>query len=205
MIKSPRKPSLRESIKALDFCDILGKKQTILAGNRIVFLDADYDEDTESPNDHGCGEIRSFNNRHMSFITPEELYEILEETPKRVLPLDYYEHSACRWSLAGEGYQCQWDTSNHAGVYIAPEGEEADEAQARSYCEEYSNWCNGYIYWFGLRGYPVLKDTRGNVITDPAHYQKFGTPDFEDSCGGFDDLEYMQTEVLNFLPKEKAR
>jgi hypothetical protein len=196
MENTVKEQSLVEAIQELDFFDILGKKQEIITGDTIAFLDVDYDNDTDSPNDCGTGEIRSFNRRHNSYISQEEVQAILDETPKRILFLDYYEHSSGRWSLAGEGYQCQWDTSNYAGVYIAPEDEEANTEEARSFCETFTDWINGEVYWFGITVYPIIKDVLGNVITDASHYRNFVEPDLEESCGGFYGIEYMKEEVL---------
>lgn len=52
----------------------------------------------------------------------EVAYDRLNEAgkignPDRVI-LDVYQHSGTKWSIAGEGMQCQWDTANGAGVWV---------------------------------------------------------------------------------------
>lgn len=46
--------------------------------------------------------------------------------------LAVYSHSGEYWSLSGQGMQCQWDTSNAAGVWIP-------DADLRTYLEKFKN------------------------------------------------------------------
>lgn len=69
--------------------------------------------------------------------------------------LSYFEHGLCRWSLTGEGSSDPWDSVPFAGVLLVREEflsdwetmspEDRVEA-ARSFCDEYTAWANGWIY-----------------------------------------------------------
>jgi hypothetical protein len=66
--------------------------------------------------------------------------------------LDCYEHSGVVWSVAGEGYQCQWDTSGGAGVWVP------------------DDCCVEHIYYTAIRallpeGTDVSYKGNNNVIT----------------------------------------
>lgn len=72
--------------------------------------------------------------------------------------LDYFEHGDCRWSLEGEGSQCQWDNSARAGLLIGDKAgldylkipPEDRVNSARNMLNMYSSWLNGYVYEYSL-------------------------------------------------------
>lgn len=69
--------------------------------------------------------------------------------------LDVYEHDQIKFSLAGEGPQCQWDTSGR-GAFIILHKEvrhwnmEAGHKHAKALAEMITDWANGDIYWYRL-------------------------------------------------------
>lgn len=78
--------------------------------------------------------------------------------------IDYYEHGLCRYSLAGEGPSCQWDTVQRAGFIrldvnvlgqMRPGG---NESLARVILDQYTAWANGEVYGIEVR------DERGEIV-----------------------------------------
>ena len=80
------------------------------------------------------------------------------------MPLSYFEHGLCLWSVAGElpaGCRCPWDSVAFAGVWL-PDAETLSSARnyggrtrrhfmrkrARQACEAYTQWCNGEVYGY---------------------------------------------------------
>ena len=132
-------------------------------------LAVQFDPDAENPSKNGDGrwQIYSFSNRHKDFKDPEELKdedgEIKAEIKAKLESglaffLSYYEHGLCKWSLAGHGPQCQWDTVSKAGIAIWEEPEE--NIGAKTYderakdcaaeLEEYTEWCNGHCFQYTI-------------------------------------------------------
>ena len=114
------------------------------------------------------GTILSLNRRHGNF-DPAGVEAAIESNPDAV-PLSYFEHGLCLWSVAGElpaGARCPWDSVAFAGVWL-PDAETLESARnyggrtrqhfmrkrARQACEAYTQWCNGDIY-----GYEVERVT----------------------------------------------
>lgn len=90
------------------------------------------------------------------------------------VPLDLYEHSLVRWSVAGTGMQCRWDTSRYAGIWVPDDAamevirdqgrgleKELQRRTRREFavklaeeaCELYTNWCNGDCYGIVIERY----------------------------------------------------
>jgi hypothetical protein len=78
---------------------------------------------------------------------------------KYAVSLDVYEHSGTAYSVSGEGMQCIWDTARGGALWVPDKGcldelahlpEDTRRAwcieAARSACEEYTAWCNGWCY-----------------------------------------------------------
>jgi hypothetical protein len=142
---------------------------------RQLTLNLGYDTDTESPleMDDGGWKLVSFNRRHAPYEDPYKYLTpastVHDPRPATIglarklavgtaFWLSCYEHSGFAWSLKGEGMQCQWDTTQLAGIFlwtgkVKDMGAKtlADRAEdARAYLDEYNTWANGGNYWFGL-------------------------------------------------------
>jgi hypothetical protein len=70
----------------------------------------------------------------------------------RALFLDHFSHGGERWDLHGEGPNCQWDTCECCGIIIFTDKDHTYETRekfveaARSFLEEYNQWCAGEVY-----------------------------------------------------------
>lgn len=188
----------------LDSLPETGTTETLIdeASKRIAFIKVDYDSDTESPNAWGGPKLLSFHRHHIDRISPEDLKNEEEYPPNRIVPVSYFEHGNCVWSVSGEGPQCPWDSVSYAGVILFPEDWEGDmQEAARSYCETYTAWSNGEVYGFRTSVYELKKDEDGDIIEDQHHYDK-KTEIGGDSCWGF-YLEDREAEK-NFLNEINA-
>jgi hypothetical protein len=158
---------------------------------RHLRLTLGYDCDVEQPGSGSDGwKPVSFGRRHRNFEHPGRycLDNPANFGLRRKLQvglafwLSYYEHGLCRWSLCGDGPRCPWDSVEVAGILIwtgKPSGlgaktYDARARDARSYLEEYTDWCNGHCYWFSLE-----QDSLTPV-----------------TCGGFIGTEHL-TEAIN--------
>ena len=108
------------------------------------------------------GTILSLNRRHRNF-DPAGVESAIENNPDAV-PLSYFEHGRCLWSVAGElppSARCPWDSVAFAGVWLPDEQTLASgrhyggstrrhfmRKRARQACEAYSQWCNGEVYGY---------------------------------------------------------
>jgi hypothetical protein len=143
------------------------------------------------------GTILSLNRRHASF-NPSRVEFAIENDPDAV-PLSYYEHGQCLWSVAAElpaACRCRFDSVAFAGVWL-PDAETLASAKgyggftrrmfmrkrARQACEAYTQWCNGEVY-----GYDIEQ-----VTTCPQCGQESTEP--VDSCWGFYGLDYCRSEA----------
>jgi hypothetical protein len=100
-----------------------------LDDGRIVvgYLSLDIDCDNPLTDCDGMGRIHDRRSRHASRSEQRAFFEALgrdeygekvgEPNPYAVL-LDVYEHSGEAWSVHGEGYNCQWDTTTGGGVWV---------------------------------------------------------------------------------------
>lgn len=163
-------------------------------------LTVQHDPDTACPCEDGDGrwQIYSFSTRHNRFKNPEELIdeetgELKEEIKAKLESglaffLSYYEHGLCRWSLAGTGPQCQWDTVQRAGIAIWEEDESnlgpteyvEREKDCKIALDEYTEWCNGNCYFY------KITTKKGKVI---------------DSCGGIIG-DYIEQAIHDSLPED---
>ncbi len=143
------------------------------------------------------GAILSLNRRHRNF-DPAGIEEAISTNPDAV-PLSYYEHGLCLWSVAGElpaVCRCRFDSVSFAGVWL-PNALTLESARnyggrtrlhfmrkrARQACEAYTQWCNGDIY-----GYQIERISACACC---------GSEDSEsvDSCWGFYGLDTCQSEA----------
>jgi hypothetical protein len=142
------------------------------------------------------GAILSLNRRHINF-DPVGV-EAAEADPDAV-PLSYFEHGLCRWSVAGElplGAQCPFDSVSFAGIWL-PDALTLESARpyggwtrrqfmrlrARQACDVYTLWCNGEVY--------------GYQLTRVCHCDACGLEQAEtiDCCWGFYGLEPCLSEA----------
>jgi hypothetical protein len=82
------------------------------------------------------------------------------------VPLSYFEHGLCRWSVAGElpaGCHCPFDSVTFAGLWL-PDADTLASARnyggrtrqlfmrkrARQACGVYTEWCNGEVYGYEI-------------------------------------------------------
>jgi hypothetical protein len=125
------------------------------------------------------------------------------------VPLSYYEHGLCLWSIAGElpaGANCRFDSVQFAGAWI-PDAETLASAKnyggstrrhfmrkrAREACVAYTQWCNGDVY-----GYEIER-----VTTCPHCGEESKEP--LDSCWGFFGLDYCRSVANNVLGHHAGR
>jgi hypothetical protein len=157
------------------------------------------DGDTPNPLEDWSemGTILSLNRSHANF-NPSRVEFAIENDPDAV-PLSYYEHGLCRWSVAGElpaPCRCPWDSVAFAGIWLPDEETLASarnyggftrrmflRKRARQTCEAYTQWCNGDIY-----GYEIER-----LTACPA----CGHEEAEalESCWGFYGLDYCRSEA----------
>jgi hypothetical protein len=160
-----------------------------------IYADADTPNPLEDWDEMGT--ILSGNRRHRNF-EPDGIRAAIEGNPDAV-PLSYYEHGLCLWSVAGElpaECRCRFDSVNFAGVWL-PDALTLESARhyggrtrlhfmrkrARQACEAYTEWCNGDIY-----GYDVER------VTTCAHCGEESTESV-DSCWGFFGLDTCLSEA----------
>jgi len=163
------------------------------------------DPDTPNPLDDWSemGTILSLNRRHVNF-DPAVVEDAIENNPDAV-PLSYYEHTLCLWTVAGElppGARCRFDSVQFAGVWL-PDAETLASAKnyggstrrhfmrkrAREACDSYTRWCNGEVY-----GYEIER------VTTCAHCGEERKESL-DSCWGFFGLDYCRSEAEAALPR----
>ena len=151
------------------------------------------------------GTILSLNRRHSNF-DPESVDEALRNNPDAV-PLSYFEHGQCLWTVAGElpaGARCPWDSVEFAGVWL-PDVQTLRSARnyggrtrrhfmrkrARQACEAYTQWCNGEVYGYEIERIAAC-ETCGGEITG-----------FRDACWGFLGLESCLSEAQAVLNAQR--
>lgn len=135
---------------------------------RKLKLRIGYDTDAECPNDWDGWTLYSFSTRHNSFRDPYKFllddYDNINIGIQSKLRagtafwLDYYEHGNCSWTLSGEGMSCPWDSVRHGGILLwerspedlGPKDYKGREKDARNFAETYTNWANGWCFWFDL-------------------------------------------------------
>lgn len=189
---------------------------------RTAIVTIDHDPDVESPCEYGSWKLHSFCSRHVNYKHPSELGLGLYLGPDGLPPIEniglkrklevgtafilsYFEHGDGCWSLRGEGPQCQFDSTQIAGLLVwegkpkdcsfckeeflkqleAP-GHQYDKAwfsrdyktrasAARSFLKNYSDWANGHCYQYSIKEYDEETEEEGEDI---------------DSCSGYigDDI-----------------
>lgn len=156
-----------------------------------------YDYDAPNPLEESQEwRLISFNRRDINYQDPDEAFCLTENGHigigmRRKLDcgtafiLSCYEHSSKHWSLRGEGFRCQWDTADVAGLLVfngclrdLPKTYEERQKLARSILEEYNDWVNGSVYGF------CIEDENG---------------DEEDSCWGYYGWEHMKKELERII------
>src|SRR5271165_7544720 len=153
------------------------------------------------------GRLLSLNRRHGNF-DPAGVEDAIENNPDAV-PLSYFEHGQCLWSVAGElpaAARCPWDSVSFAGVWL-PDSETLASARnyggrtrqlfmrkrARQACDAYTQWCNGEVY-----GYQVERVTAcGTCHGEQAEPL--------DSCWGFFGLDYCLGEAKSIVEARKSK
>ena len=154
------------------------------------------------------GTILSLNRKHVNF-NPARIESSIENNPDAV-PLSYFEHGQCLWSVAGElpaHLRCPWDPIAFAGVWL-PDAATLESAKnyggrtrhhfmrkpARQACDAYTQWCNGDIY-----GYEIERITScGHCGSEQASVI--------DSLWGCYGLDYCLGEAMSAVasPRNKA-
>lgn len=183
-------------------------KATVL-GEHIFFVTIGHDDDCENPltSCDGMGKIMSMGRRHVSRAQAEQAAEELNTNPDAV-PLSYFEHGNCVWSVSGdkpagtEG-DWRWDGVDLAGVWVpdqccvdsydpAKDGDRKAwmKKQAESACAEYTLWCNGECYYYSVAVYDYRKpyDQKSDYRFDKAVY--------EDSCSGFIGWDMVVADAI---------
>lgn len=157
------------------------------------------DTDASNPLEdcYEMGMILSLDRVHRRF-DPAAVEEAIEHNPDAV-PLSYFEHGLCRWSVAGElpdDASYQWDSVVFTGIWL-PDAETLESAKtyggrtrrhfmrkrARQACDVYTQWCNGEVY-----GYDIER------ITTCPHCGEEAEESL-DSCWGFYGLDYCLVEA----------
>jgi hypothetical protein len=180
------------------------KTETVEHGGHSFRIRVYYDADAPNPLEEDwseLGTILSLNRRHANYH-PGSVDELLEDHPDAV-PLSYYEHGLCLWSVAGElpaHLRCPWDSVGIAGFWL-PDAETLESARnyggftrrmfmrkrARQACDVYTQWCNGEVY-----GYEVERMAAcGTCHAEQAEPL--------DSCWGFYGLEDCLSEARGSL------
>jgi len=147
------------------------------------------------------GKILSLNRRHRNF-DPAGIEAAIADPD--AVPLSYFEHGLCLWSVAGElptGAGCPFDSVDFAGVWLPDTATLASarpyggwtrrqfmRKRARQACEVYTLWCNGGVY-----GYEITRlSACGQCGCEQAQPV--------DSCWGFYGLEECRAEALAAIP-----
>jgi hypothetical protein len=160
-----------------------------------IYADADAPNPLEDWSEMGT--ILSLNRRHANYH-PGSVDDLIEDHPDAV-PLSYYEHGQCLWSVAGElpaPCRCPWDSVGIAGFWL-PDADTLESARnyggftrrmfmrkrARQACEAYTQWCNGDIYGYEIERVHICQGC-GSDKPEPL-----------DSCWGFFGLDTCLSEA----------
>ena len=141
------------------------------------------------------------------------------------IPLGYFEHGLCDWHVSGEippgtAGDYRWDGVRVAGVWEPDEHivAQADyeglepgslkryrwmREQARSACDIYTKWCNGWVYWYRVEVHRA-RHRNGHLLNEQDDY-RYDTPLAEDSCGGFFEDDHMLEEINAAIKRAKTR
>jgi hypothetical protein len=135
----------------------------------MIKVTVDHDHAAESPLDMSEWKLYTFSHKHSNPRDPEDFFQGIDRYGDVNWQIGYkrkaqyglahivscYQHSGISWGLKGEVHNCRWDTSQFAGVLVW-EGKAADcgpskderEAYARGILEEYTEFCNGGVYYY---------------------------------------------------------
>lgn len=149
--------------------------------------------------DEGFLRFLALEHRRYDIGTEQHDYDSLtqewESAMKRealLFPVYMYEHSQVAYSL-GRSYpfNCPWDSSQCGFMVVEKEamekegwGRERLVEYLSAKLDEYTAWCNGYIYAWG--SYKVTK-------CDLGHEHR----EIEDSCGGYIGLDHEELGLLH--------
>lgn len=150
---------------------------------KFLKIEVVYDEwGTECPCEWGSFQVVGRDNqvagdRKITYST-EELNVLFKNKQTRLL--DRFKHGDVRWSLRGQGTQCQWDTMRGAGLLVInqeyfhdwPEDVQNDAIQ--DFLKAFNAWANGQIF-----RYTIISE--GEVVDD---------------CGGFYDTESLVETIM---------
>ena len=116
---------------------------------------------------------------------PESWAEGLKGTHD-IFPVGVYDHSLIQYSLSGESIYSndQFDYASVGGFIAIPKDFTNTKDAARGILEEYTNWCNGYVY-----GVIVMERN------DDCDWLEV------DSCFGYIGMEYTQT-ILKWMVRK---
>ena len=165
-----------------------------------IYADADAPNPLEDWSEMGT--ILSRGRRHRN-SDPAAVADATQNNPDAV-PLSYFEHGSCLWSVAGElpaECRCPWDSVALAGIWL-PDAETLESARnyggrtrrhfmrkrARQACDAYTLWCNGEVY-----GYTIERVAACGVCESEQT-----TP--LDSCWGFFGFDVCLSEAEAALP-----
>jgi hypothetical protein len=174
--------------------------QTVTKGGQSYRIAIYLDDDAPNPLEDcdELGRILSLNRRHRHF-DPDGIETALASNPD-ALPLSYFEHGLCRWSVAGElpaACHCPWDSVAFAGLWL-PDASTLESARhcrgaarrrfmrtrARQACDVYTAWCNGEVY-----GYEVSR-----IV--PCSGCEPGRSEPLRSCWGYYDLDECRDAAI---------
>lgn len=143
--------------------------------------------------------IVTFNRRHSTYVDPEEFFDDYgnlkigirrQLETKTAFIISCYEHGAVQFGLQGEVHSCPWDTAQVAGIYWLPSDVPMAEREryARAALERYTEWCNGWCFWF------MVEEVREEQVGPTRRLEETHL----DSCGGFfnSDKDHVLTEYL---------
>jgi hypothetical protein len=190
------------------------KKYLLNDGRRLVIW---YEDDSESP--------REWDNtwklcirKHRNYNFPNELNfdfetdeddDLLSERLKaiwfsyHIFRLDCYEHSWISFSLAWQGMQCRFDTSNNCGFIAIPKKDDSNPSientydDAKKIAESEIKIYNQYLNWEIYR-YITEKPVKWTSEDGQEKIER----EFEDWCGGYYDIQYILDEYKSLSPKE---
>ncbi|MEU8310336.1 hypothetical protein AB0C84_42880 [Actinomadura sp. NPDC048955] len=131
-----------------------------------------HDPDVDSPcQEEAQWRLYSFNIRHDSFASPRQFFRngkpVLELRNKlrvgTAFILSCFEHGNCLWALSNESHDVPvgdwyWDGQDVAGVLtwecttaeLGARSLEDRRADATSFLETYTSWCNGETYGYNV-------------------------------------------------------
>src|ERR1035437_547315 len=134
-------------------------------------------------------EKKSTLSNYHNFKSPEEAKSWAKTNQCEVYPLFKYEHSGVAYStksFIGRAHHAEWDSGQCGFIFIKKSvfkrryaGKNLNEIRgeiAESWCKTVTTWCNGDYY-----GY-VIENKDGDQL---------------DSCWGFDDADYCETEAMS--------